>query len=329
MEELAAALPAPLVVAWVAILGGVVGSFLNVVIARVPAGESVVRPGSRCPACRIPIRWYDNVPVVSWLLLRARCRGCGTRISVRYPAVELAGVGAALLALWHRGPGLPALAEFVLLVYLLALSAIDLDTWLLPNALTWSLAAMGMGAAALGLGPARTLASSALGAGLGFATFGAVAVVGRWMARREVMGFGDVWLLCAIGAWTGAAALLPVVLLASLQGALVGLALIALGKAQPGPPAPPEPSAGTEQAALPAAEPAVASPQEPPPAPAAAPPQEPPPAAAAPNPLPEEEAWVPPRNAVPFGPFLALGAVEWLYLAGHLSRLVPALRLFR
>jgi len=289
MEELAAAVPAPLVVAWVAVLGAVLGSFLNVIIARVPAGESVVRPGSRCPACRTPIRWYDNVPVVSWLLLRARCRACGAHISIRYPLVELGGVAAALLALWHRGFGLAALAELALSALLLALSFIDLDTWLLPNVLTWSLLALGLAAGAAGLSAAPSLASSALGAALGFGAFALVAYVGKKVAGREALGFGDVWLLAGLGAWMGVAALLPLVLLASLQGAVVGIVLLLMGRAQTGEPRQHR-SAGAAGG---------------------------------------EDDWVPPRNAVPFGPFLALGALEWLYLGEAIVRLVPTLEVFR
>lgn len=280
-------LPATLVGLWVGAVGACVGSFLNVVIARVPAGQSVVRPGSRCPRCEAPIRWYDNLPVVSWLLLRARCRACRAPISVRYPIVELLGAAAALGAWWHAGPSWAALAVFSFSAFLLAMSAIDLDTWLLPHVLTWPFLALGLLAAVAGVSPAPSLASAALGATIGFALFAAVAVVGRWLARREAMGFGDVWLLSGLGAWLGAAAILPIVLLASIQGAVVGVALLLLGKAQTGEPRAPGPGAGGG------------------------------------------EDWVPPRNAVPFGPFLALGALEWLYLGAWLARAVPALGAFR
>jgi leader peptidase (prepilin peptidase)/N-methyltransferase len=282
------ALPTTLVALWLAFAGACVGSFLNVVVARVPAGQSVVRPGSRCPRCRRPIRWYDNIPVISWLVLRARCRDCGQPISARYPAIELLGAGAALAAWGHRGLSLAALAEFTFAGFLLAMSAIDLDTWLLPNALTWPFLALGLVAAFAGVSPAPSLASAASGAAIGFAVFAAVAVVGKWVARREAMGFGDVWLLAGLGAWLGALALLPIILLASIQGALVGIALMVLGKAQTG------------------VRPASAEP-----------------------PREDEDDWVPPRNSVPFGPFLALGALEWLYLGGLLARAIPALSIFR
>lgn len=306
-----AAVPAGLVAAWVAVLGATVGSFLNVVIARVPAGLSVARPRSRCPRCETPIAWYDNVPVISWVLLRAKCRACGLPISARYPAVELLGAAAALAAWWRQGFGPRALAEFVFVALLLALAAIDLDTWLLPHALTRPLIALGLVAAAAGLAPATGWRSSFLGAALGFGAFWLVARIGERMAGREALGEGDIWLLCGLGAWLGAPALLPVVLLASLQGVVVGVALIALGKAQPGPePRPPVEAPPPSEAAP---EPAG---QAAPDAPAPANEEE-----------EDEEDWVPPRNAVPFGPFLALGALEWLYLGGLVIQRSPELRL--
>jgi leader peptidase (prepilin peptidase)/N-methyltransferase len=272
--------------AWVVAVGAAVGSFLNVVIARVPAGESVVSPGSRCPSCRTAIRWWDNLPVVSWLVLRGRCRRCGARISPRYLAVELLGAAVALVAWWRHGLAPAAAAELAFVATLLALSFIDLATWLLPHALTWPLLGAGLLASALGISPAPSLAAAAAGAAIGFGAFAAIAWLGKLVARKEAMGWGDVWLLAGIGAWEGALALLPVVLLASIQGSVVGLALVAIGKAQPGPP----PGAGAAD---------------------------------------DDEAWVPPRNAVPFGPFLALGAVEWLWLSERLASLVPALDVFR
>jgi leader peptidase (prepilin peptidase)/N-methyltransferase len=339
---------AQLVAAWVVFVGACLGSFLNVVIARVPAGASIVRPGSRCPRCGTPIRWYDNIPVLSWILLRARCRTCRAPISVRYPAVELLGAGAAWLALTRHGLSAAAAAEVAFALLLVALSFIDLDTWLLPHALTWPLIAAGLLAAALGVAPAASIRASALGALVGFAGFAAVAVVGKRLAGREALGFGDVWLLAGIGAWLGVAALLPVVLLASVQGAVVGLALIALGRAQPGPrpdasspdaPSPEVPPQPPPEGAPPGAEATAPHPAEP----AAEPPSTstptstsaPAPAPEAPSAEPAADAedpdadWVPPRNAIPFGPFLAAAALEWLYLSGAIARLVPMLGVFR
>jgi leader peptidase (prepilin peptidase)/N-methyltransferase len=302
--------------AWTALLGAVVGSFLNVVIARVPHGLSVVRPRSRCPRCQRPIAWYDNVPILSWLLLRGRCRGCRLRISPRYPLVEALVAGLAVAALRRHGFSAVALAELGFAALLVALLFIDLDTWLLPHALTWPLLGAGLLLAPLGLTAAPSLASAALGAAIGFAAFGLVSAAGSFLLKQEALGFGDVWLLAGIGAWLGPWALLPVVLFASLQGSLVGIALMVLGKAQPGPPPPPAPASGAG-ATVTGDMPAPSELQ------AAAPPFTPAEAAAG------EDDWVPPRNAVPFGPFLALAAFEWLYAGGWLVKAIPFFRVFR
>jgi len=278
--------PPALAASAAALVGALVGSFLNVVIARVPAGLSVVHPRSRCPACQRPIAWYDNVPVLSWLLLRGRCRGCSKPISLRYPVVEALVAGAAVLAWRRHGLSAAALAELAFVALCLALAAIDLDTWLLPNALTWPLLGLGLAAGVLGLSAAPSAASAALGAGIGFGAFALVSVVGARLLKKEALGFGDVWLLGGLGAWLGAAALLPVVMLGSIQGAVVGLLLMAIGKAQPGPPE------------------------------------------GAPEPASDDD-WIPPRNAVPYGPFLVAGALEWLFLGDWLARLVPVLEVFR
>ncbi len=272
--------------AWVLVVGAAVGSFLNVVIARVPEGESVVRPRSRCPACRAPIAWYDNLPVVSWLALRGRCRACGVRISPRYPVVELLGAAAAWLAWRRHGLSAAAAVELAFVAILVALAAIDLDRWELPHELTRPLVVLGLAGSALSLTAAPGIRSSAVGAAAGFAAFWLVMKLGRLLAKREAMGAGDVWLLSGLGAYLGAAALLPVVMLASIQGSVVGIALAALGKGQPGP------------------------------APGAPPPE-------------SDRDWIPPRNSVPFGPFLVAGALEWLFLAAPLASLVPALEVFR
>jgi leader peptidase (prepilin peptidase)/N-methyltransferase len=270
--------------AWVLAVGAAVGSFLNVVIVRVPAGISVVHPRSRCGGCGAPIAWWDNLPVLSWLLLRGRCRRCGARISPRYLAVEVLGAAAAWLAWRRHGLSAAAAVELAFVAFLLALAAIDLERWELPHELTRPLLVLGLAGSALALTAAPGLRSSALGAAAGWAAFWLVMKVGTALARKEAMGIGDVWLLSGLGAYVGAAALLPVVLFASIQGSVVGIALVLLGRAQPGP------------------DPA--------------------------RPLAEDE-WVPPRHGVPFGPFLVLGALEWLYLAGPLSAVVPALGVFR
>jgi leader peptidase (prepilin peptidase)/N-methyltransferase len=296
--------------AWAGVAGACVGSFLNVVVARVPAGESVVRPRSRCPRCRAPIAWYDNVPVVSWLLLRGRCRGCRAPISFRYPALELAVAFAAVLAVSRNGASSRALAELAFVALLVALAAIDLDTWLLPHALTWPVIALGLGASAAGAAAAPSFASSALGAAIGWGAFAAIAVFGEKVLKKEAMGWGDVWLVGGLGAFLGVGALLPVVLLASIQGAVVGVALLAVGRGETGERVRPSTSPALRAGSAPAERGRGGS-------------------------APEERGgdpdddWVPPRHAVPFGPFLVAGALEWLWVGHLLARAVPALELFR
>jgi leader peptidase (prepilin peptidase)/N-methyltransferase len=311
MLELPAAL-VPLFAVWSALVGAAVGSFLNVLIARVPAGESIVRPGSRCPRCKTPIRWYDNMPVVSWLVLRARCRACGARISARYPLVEALGASVAVVAFARHGFSGAAVAELAFAAALLALAFIDLDTWLLPNAITWPLIAFGLAMGLVGVTPVGSLRGAAYGAGLGFAAFALIGWLGEKAFKKEALGFGDVWLLAGLGAWMGPAALLPIVLLASIQGSVVGLALILLGKGQRGPTTtagdkPPPYEIGTTTTT-------------PTPIPIAS---------TKTTPTLTEDDWVPPKNAVPFGPFLVAGALEWLWLGGFLAQAIPLLRLFR
>jgi leader peptidase (prepilin peptidase)/N-methyltransferase len=286
------------VVAWVLVLGAAVGSFLNVVVARLPAGESIVRPRSRCPRCGAAIAWWDNLPIVSWLALRGRCRACRAPISPRYVVVELLGAAAAYAALVRHGLTGPAAVELAFVAFLLALAFIDLARWELPHQLTRPLLVLGLAAGALSLTPADGLLDAALGAAVGFGAFWLVRAVGGRLSGREAMGEGDLWLLAGLGAHLGVAALVPVVMLASLQGSVVGLALLAAGKLPDGRRAP----AAGESAA--------------PPAPEAGDAEE------------AEEAWVPPRNSVPFGPFLVLGALEWLYAGAQLAAAVPALDVF-
>jgi leader peptidase (prepilin peptidase)/N-methyltransferase len=336
-----------LFLAWSACLGAVVGSFLNVVVARLPAGQSVVHPRSRCPRCQRPIAWYDNVPVLSWLLLRARCRHCRLPISARYPLVEAL---VAALAAWvasRHGPTAAALLELTLVALLVALAFIDLDTWLLPWALTIPFAVLGLGGGALGLTPAGSIGAAGLGGALGFGLFLAIHLVGEKVLHKEALGFGDVVLLGGIGAWLGPRGLLPVILLSSLQGAAVGIALLALGKGEPGPQEPTATSTSTEAPSPPqgGGEGVVGSPTSQ--APSVSPTgggevvelgATPTSQSRSLSPTGGEgrgegaaeadDDWVPPRHAIPYGPFLVLAALEWLFLGTALGRLVPALSVF-
>ncbi len=312
-------------------VGLVVGSFLNVVIARVPEGQSIVAPRSRCPKCGGAIAWYDNVPVLSWLWLGARCRRCRQPISARYPTVELL-TGLLALALARAHPFGPwAVALFLFVSLLVAVTYIDLDHWLIPHALTWPGIVLGLVARVFAPDSAtavQRVLAGALGAVGGFAAFALVGWLGAKAFKKEALGQGDWWLLAMIGAFLGWKALLPVVLLASLQGALVGIALILLGRSE----------TGKRPASAPAAEggtpvPEIGSGPAETLAPAPAPVGETAPAGGTPateEAEDEEDDWVPPKNAVPFGPFLALAAMEQLFVGGWLFHLYDRLlvRLF-
>ena len=207
--------------------GLVAGSFLNVLIHRLPIGESVVYPGSRCPACAAPIRVRDNLPVISWLRLGGRCRDCRARIPVRYPLVEaLSGV----LFVWAPEGGDPALAasRIVLLCLLLALAATDWEKMVLPDALTLPGAALGL----LLSGPRSDLdfLTSVAGALLGAALLFSLRAL--WLRVRgvEAVGLGDVKLLLLIGAFLGPSAALEAVALAAALGLLVAGPLLVLGR---------------------------------------------------------------------------------------------------
>ncbi len=209
-------------------VGLVVGSFLNVVIHRVPRRQSVVRPGSHCPACGHRIRWYDNVPVISWVLLRGRCRDCRAPIALRYPAVELAtGIVTALLA---RRYGLSvAGAEAVLFAWVsIALGMIDLEHQLLPDVMTYPAAVLGL--ACSFAGGLATPAESIVGLAVGGLLPMVVLVAYKALRGIEGMGWGDVKYLAAIGAALGVFGCLWVLIAGAVLGAAVGLGLIVTGR---------------------------------------------------------------------------------------------------
>jgi leader peptidase (prepilin peptidase)/N-methyltransferase len=179
--------------AWLSALGLCVGSFLNVVIARVPAGESIVRPGSRCPRCGHPLRWYENVPVLSFLALRGRCSSCRAPISWRYPAVELLTAVLYLGALQRFGWTAELAVALSLVTFLVPLVFIDLEHWLLPLELTLPGIAAGLGLSALV--SLERLRDAAIGAAAGFAAFW---LLGRWAGscsgrRRWGPGTSTSW----------------------------------------------------------------------------------------------------------------------------------------
>jgi len=242
-----------LLVGAVFLLGLLVGSFLNVVVHRVPimldrewraqceelAGRepakaetyNLMAPRSACPSCKAPITAAQNVPVVNWLLLRGKCANCGTGISARYPLVELlTGLMSAAVA-WKFGWGWPMGAALVLTWYLVALTFIDVDTQLLPDSLTLPLLWIGLalslwaadnGGAAV---PVDTR-TAIIGAVAGYLSLWSVYHLFRLATGKEGMGYGDFKLLAALGAWLGWQMILPIVLGSALVGAVVGIALM-------------------------------------------------------------------------------------------------------
>jgi leader peptidase (prepilin peptidase)/N-methyltransferase len=209
------------------LFGLVFGSFANVCVHRIPRGESVAFPGSRCPACGHAIAWYDNVPLFSWLLLRGRCRHCDASISGRYPLLEaVMGISWALLA-WHFGPTPQLLQALVLISLLWILTLIDLETGLLPNVLTFPGIAMGL-LFAWWLGDP---VSALIGAVAGYGFFWLVARLFLMVTGREGMGYGDFKLLAMLGAFMGWQALPFIVFFSSVVGAIIGsLSLLAAGR---------------------------------------------------------------------------------------------------
>lgn len=209
------------------LVGAVVGSFLNVVIHRLPLGLSVVRPRSRCPKCESPIKAIHNVPVLSYLLLRGRCANCGVSISMRYPFVE-ALTGALWLGVWLRfGPTAECAANIVLVTLLVAITFIDIDHLIIPDSM--SLGAIPVGLAFSLVTPVGWKASL-LGTVAGGGVLILVAEGYRLLAKRDGMGYGDVKLLAGLGAFLGWKAIPFIILIGSVTGAVVGVTAMRLAK---------------------------------------------------------------------------------------------------
>ena len=217
------------IVAVSAVLGLIIGSFLNVVIHRVPAGISIVRPPSRCPSCDTAISPRDNIPVVGWLVLRGHCRNCGAKISARYPLVEaLTGVLFAITAWRHADDaGLPAM--LVLIAGLIALSAIDLDTFTLPRKIIWT--TYGLCAAALVVGGLLTEDMRGIAEAAGASAAAFALLFGIHLISPRGMGFGDVRLAALIGlvmGWLEFGVVFVGLFFGFLLAAVIGIALMML-----------------------------------------------------------------------------------------------------
>ncbi len=209
----------------VALLMGLsIGSFLNVVIYRLPLGQSLVSPGSRCPKCGYQLRWYDNVPVVSWALLAGKCRRCRAPISAQYPIVEIVTGLLFVLVAWLTPVGPVLISRLILVAILVALFGIDLEHQILPNVITLPGIAVGLMFSVIAPpGWPDALIGAALGAGVLYGIAAAYYAV----RREEGLGMGDVKMLAMIGAFLGWKAVLVTLVLSSFSGAALGLALIA------------------------------------------------------------------------------------------------------
>lgn len=227
-------------------LGLIVGSFLNVVILRLPRimeqswrrecyelmnqsapdepKITLSSPGSQCPGCGSPIRPWHNIPVLSWLWLRGRCSYCQIAISIRYPLTELATALLSAAVAWHFGFGAQAASALVLIWMLVALTGIDIDTQLLPDTITLPLLWIGLGVNLFDIW--TPLSSAVLGAMLGYGSLWSVYWLFKLVTGKEGMGYGDFKLLAALGAWFGWQAIPMMILLSSFVGAALGIAIL-------------------------------------------------------------------------------------------------------
>ena len=203
--------------------GAVIGSFLNVCIVRLPADQSVVSPPSRCPGCGRPVGWRDNIPVLSWVLLRGKCRGCRKPISILYPLVELSVALLWALMAWHYGLSLEALKGALFGTLLIGIALTDAREYIIPNEFTWGGLAIGMVlAAASGV---DGLVTAAIGAVAGYGILFLVGALGTWLFKKEAMGGGDVKMMAMVGAFMGWQGVLLTIFLGALGGTLVFLPL--------------------------------------------------------------------------------------------------------
>ena len=248
-------LPLPAIFTYVFVLGLLVGSFLNVVVHRLPKmmerewrahcaevmepsaqpstvianqeeAFNLVVPRSRCPHCGHQIKAWENIPVLSYIFLGGKCSGCKARISIRYPIVELATAALSTAVIYALGPNWSGVAGLVFTWCLISLTLIDLDTYLLPDDITLPLIWLGLIANSFGI--FTTLSSSLWGAVFGYLSLWSVYKLFKLLTGKEGMGYGDFKLLAALGAWMGWQILPQIILLSSLVGAVIGVSLIVI-----------------------------------------------------------------------------------------------------
>jgi leader peptidase (prepilin peptidase)/N-methyltransferase len=206
------------------VFGAVIGSFLNVVIYRVPLGRSIVSPGSACPKCGKPVAWYDNIPVLSYLLLRGRCRGCSWSIPLRYPLVELLSAAVAGLIVWKFGVTLQSLWVYGFIAVMIAITLIDWDHQIIPDSLSLGGVVLGWVGALVCL--PITLVDSLIGTAVGGGLILLIAVFYKAVRKTDGMGGGDIKLMAMIGAFLGWKMVFPVLFVAALFGSFYGIWLM-------------------------------------------------------------------------------------------------------
>jgi len=206
------------------IFGAMIGSFLNVCIHRLPKEESIVRPGSHCPKCKTPIQYYDNIPLISFLLLRGKCRYCQSSISIQYPIVEAITALSSFFLFITFGVSLSFIYYFSFVAALIAITVIDLYHQIIPDVI--SLPGIVIGLLGSLVIPQITFWSSLIGVLSGGGSLFLVATVYQWLFKREGMGGGDVKLLAMIGAFLGWKAVILTILLSSFIGSIIGITVM-------------------------------------------------------------------------------------------------------
>lgn len=217
-------MPQALFWTYAAVAGALVGSFLNVCIQRLPSGESIIVPRSRCPGCEQTIAWYDNIPVLSFLLLRGRCRGCSESISAQYPLIEIATALLWAAAFARFGFSIEGLRSAIFLTLLLGIAMTDAKHMVIPDHL--SLGGMVIGLACAAVPGGFPLGRAAAGAAIGYGLLWTVSKVAERAFGKPALGLGDVHMMAMVGAFVGVSGSLLTIFLGSLLGLIVGVPMM-------------------------------------------------------------------------------------------------------